>query len=151
MPRREESRQEIRPQIGPAAEADAGEGGWLSQVEYAPQARPRGGANDVRDGRSVPDRVNTPEATRAEGVEGRASTAPRCGADAGQDRGPASTRCSLRKRFASCRPESRGVDSSGGGDLKSLESAFVKIAKRFGENRGIGYGAWRDAVFPPSC
>ena len=40
------------------------------------------------------------------------------------------------------------VDSSGGGDLKSLESAFVKIAKRFGENRGIGYGAWRDAGVP---
>ena len=40
------------------------------------------------------------------------------------------------------------VDSSGSGDLKSLESAFVKIAKRFGENRGIGYGAWRDAGVP---
>jgi hypothetical protein len=40
------------------------------------------------------------------------------------------------------------VDSSGSGDMKSLESAFVKIAKRFGENRGIGYGAWRDAGVP---
>ena len=35
-----------------------------------------------------------------------------------------------------------------GGDIKSLEAAFVKIAKRFGENRGIGYGAWRDAGVP---
>src|SRR5579862_5631007 len=26
-------------------------------------------------------------------------------------------------------------------DVKSLEAAFVKIAKTFGENRGIGYGA----------
>jgi hypothetical protein len=33
-------------------------------------------------------------------------------------------------------------------DIKSLEAAFVKIAKRFGENRGIGYGAWRDAGVP---
>jgi hypothetical protein len=33
-------------------------------------------------------------------------------------------------------------------DLKSLEAAFVKIAKRFGENRGIGYSAWRDAGVP---
>ena len=35
-----------------------------------------------------------------------------------------------------------------GADVKSLESAFVKIAKTFGENRGIGYGAWRDAGVP---
>jgi len=40
------------------------------------------------------------------------------------------------------------VDASSGGDVKSLEAAFVKIAKRFGENRGIGYGAWRDAGVP---
>ena len=33
-------------------------------------------------------------------------------------------------------------------DLKSLEAEFVKIAKRFAENRGIGYGAWRDAGVP---
>lgn len=30
-------------------------------------------------------------------------------------------------------------------DVKGLEAAFVKIAKKFGENRGITYGAWRDA------
>ncbi len=41
------------------------------------------------------------------------------------------------------------IDAAGGGsDLKSLEAAFVKIAKQFGENRGIGYGAWRDAGVP---
>lgn len=40
------------------------------------------------------------------------------------------------------------IDSSSAGDVKSLEAAFVKIAKRFGENRGIGYGAWRDAGVP---
>ena len=40
------------------------------------------------------------------------------------------------------------LDSASGGDVKSLEAAFVKIAKRFGENRGIGYGAWRDAGVP---
>jgi hypothetical protein len=40
------------------------------------------------------------------------------------------------------------LDASSGGDIKSLETAFVKIAKRFGENRGIGYGAWRDAGVP---
>jgi len=33
-------------------------------------------------------------------------------------------------------------------DVKSLEVAFVKVAKRFGANRGIGYGAWRDAGVP---
>jgi ribosomal protein S20 len=37
------------------------------------------------------------------------------------------------------------LNTASGADLKSLEAAFVKIAKRFGENRGIGYGAWRDA------
>jgi hypothetical protein len=40
------------------------------------------------------------------------------------------------------------METAAGGDVKSLESAFVKIAKRFGENRGIGYGAWRDAGVP---
>jgi len=33
-------------------------------------------------------------------------------------------------------------------DIERLEAAFVKIAKRFGDNRGIGYGAWRDAGVP---
>jgi len=48
----------------------------------------------------------------------------------------------LQSRIAS-------LDATGsGGDLKSLETAFVKIAKQFGENRGIGYGAWRDAGVP---
>jgi hypothetical protein len=40
------------------------------------------------------------------------------------------------------------MDAAGGSDIKSLETAFVKIAKQFGENRGIGYGAWRDAGVP---
>lgn len=33
-------------------------------------------------------------------------------------------------------------------DVRSLEASFVKIAKKFGENRGIAYGAWRDAGVP---
>ena len=40
------------------------------------------------------------------------------------------------------------MDAVGGEDIKSLEAAFVKIAKQFGENRGIGYGAWRDTGVP---
>jgi len=32
-----------------------------------------------------------------------------------------------------------------GVNVKELESGFVRIAKTFSENRGIGYGAWRDA------
>jgi hypothetical protein len=40
------------------------------------------------------------------------------------------------------------MNTASGSDIKSLEAAFVKIAKRFGENRGIGYGAWRDAGVP---
>jgi hypothetical protein len=47
----------------------------------------------------------------------------------------------LQNRIAS-------IDAGGGSDLKSLEAAFVKIAKQFGENRGIGYAAWRDAGVP---
>jgi len=35
-----------------------------------------------------------------------------------------------------------------GVDIKSLEASFVKIAKKFGENRGVSYGAWRDAGVP---
>lgn len=33
-------------------------------------------------------------------------------------------------------------------DIRGLEASFVKIAKKFGDNRGIGYGAWRDAGVP---
>ena len=47
----------------------------------------------------------------------------------------------LQQRIAS-------MNAASGADVKSLEAAFVKIAKRFGENRGIGYGAWRDAGVP---
>ncbi len=38
--------------------------------------------------------------------------------------------------------------SASGTDLKESENAFVRIAKDFGERRGIGYGAWRDAGVP---
>jgi len=37
------------------------------------------------------------------------------------------------------------VSTTSGVDTKRLEADFVKIAKKFGENRGIGYGSWRDA------
>jgi len=37
---------------------------------------------------------------------------------------------------------------SNGADLNTLEAGLVKIAKTFGENRGIGYGAWRDSGVP---
>jgi hypothetical protein len=40
------------------------------------------------------------------------------------------------------------MQSAGATDLKALENAFVRIAKAFGEKRGIGYGAWRDAAVP---
>jgi hypothetical protein len=33
-------------------------------------------------------------------------------------------------------------------DVKSLETAFVKVAKTFSENRGVTYAAWRDAGVP---
>ncbi len=47
----------------------------------------------------------------------------------------------LTRRLAAAR-------STGAVDIKSLEVAFVKVAKKFGENRGITYGAWRDAGVP---
>ena len=42
----------------------------------------------------------------------------------------------------------KAMESTSATDIKGLEAAFVKIAKQFGENRGIGYGAWRDAGVP---
>ncbi len=38
--------------------------------------------------------------------------------------------------------------TSTGGDAKSLERDFVKVAKGFSARRGISYGAWRDAGVP---
>jgi hypothetical protein len=40
------------------------------------------------------------------------------------------------------------INAANGTDVKSLEAEFIRIAKKFGENRGIGYGAWRDAGVP---
>jgi len=40
------------------------------------------------------------------------------------------------------------MNATNGADVKTLESAFVKVAKTFGENRGVGYGALRDAGVP---
>jgi hypothetical protein len=40
------------------------------------------------------------------------------------------------------------VTAAGTRDIKSLEASFVRVAKKFGEKRGIGYGAWRDAGVP---
>jgi len=40
------------------------------------------------------------------------------------------------------------TNATSGADVKTLESAFVRIAKQFGENRRIRYGAWRDAGVP---
>ena len=37
------------------------------------------------------------------------------------------------------------LDSSGATDVKRLEADFIRIAKKFGENRGVTYSAWRDA------
>jgi hypothetical protein len=37
---------------------------------------------------------------------------------------------------------------SAAGDIKRLEQAFVQVAKRFAERRGISYAAWRDAGVP---
>ncbi|MFM7225080.1 MAG: hypothetical protein ACKO1Y_06565 [Actinomycetota bacterium] len=39
--------------------------------------------------------------------------------------------------------EAKGTGN--GADLKAVEAAFVKVARKFGEARGITYGAWRDA------
>jgi hypothetical protein len=46
--------------------------------------------------------------------------------------------------------ESKLAEASGttGVDTKRIEADFVKVAKRFGENRGVSYSAWRDAGVP---
>jgi hypothetical protein len=40
------------------------------------------------------------------------------------------------------------TNTTNGVDIKALETAFVKIAKTFGESRGISWGSWRDAGVP---
>ncbi len=39
---------------------------------------------------------------------------------------------------------------SEGGDLEELEKQFVKVAKAYGERKGISYATWRAAGVPPS-
>ena len=40
------------------------------------------------------------------------------------------------------------VSATEGADIESLEAGFVRVAKEFGEQRGLGYAAWRDAGVP---
>ena len=41
------------------------------------------------------------------------------------------------------------LESMGSGvDLSELESAFVKVAKSYGDRKGISYGSWRDVGVP---
>ena len=40
------------------------------------------------------------------------------------------------------------LDRGSAADLKSLEANFIKVAKQFSAQRGISYGAWRDAGVP---
>jgi hypothetical protein len=40
------------------------------------------------------------------------------------------------------------ASAGSGTELKSLEVGFVRVAKKFGENRGISYGSWRDVGVP---
>jgi hypothetical protein len=40
------------------------------------------------------------------------------------------------------------LNASSDADIKTLEAAFVKIARKFSDSRGIAYGAWRDAGVP---
>jgi hypothetical protein len=49
----------------------------------------------------------------------------------------------LEKRIAQ-------LNATGAVDIRALEAAFVRVAKKFSQNRGIGYGAWRDAGVPAS-
>jgi hypothetical protein len=37
------------------------------------------------------------------------------------------------------------ANAGDGVDMKTLEADFVRVATKFGENRGISYGSWRDA------
>ena len=48
----------------------------------------------------------------------------------------------LRARLAQS-PSAGSADQT-----KALEASFVRIAKRFSDNRNISYGAWRDAGVP---
>lgn len=86
-------------------------------------------------------------------------------------RGRKVSKADLTKRLAAAKAASRtavGVDkvlaaqevrdlqkritdlssTNGDIDVKSLEGAFISAGKQFGENRGITYGAWREAGVP---
>ena len=39
--------------------------------------------------------------------------------------------------------------SAGAPDLSALEKDFVKVAKTYGQRKGITYGAWREFGVPP--
>ena len=123
------------------------EGSRAAQAQCVTQASLGRGPNDVGSCRPVSVGREHTEAARPESVEVGVGPAPRRRAvkaksATGVDKVLAAQEVrDLETRIAT-------MDSATGGDIKGLESAFVKIAKRFGENRGIGYGAWRDAGVP---
>ena len=74
-------------------------------------------------------------------------------------RGPKVSTARLEQRLADARAyaaqEVRDMrakiaeqSSAAGVDVAKVEAEFVKVAKSFGERRGITYGAWRDAGVP---
>src|SRR6478735_3508641 len=71
-----------------------------------------------------------------------------------KQRGRKVSKATLTQRLAAAREvrdlknKLASISAANGTDVKSLEAEFVRIAKKFGENRGIGYGAWRDAGVP---
>ncbi len=41
-----------------------------------------------------------------------------------------------------------GAETNSSGDVRALEASFIKVARKFSDNRGISYAAWRDAGVP---
>ena len=70
-------------------------------------------------------------------------------------RGPAWVRLKIGRYCPNCRialARRMGAQwaraATNGAGLAHAEREFVKIAKKISDNRGIGYGAWRDAGVP---
>ena len=83
-------------------------------------------------------RKRTPEsvAKRLEGIEARLDTAD-----------PLTRVHLVQERMDLERQLEAAQD--GGGDLQALEAEFVRVARAYGERKGITYAAWREAGVDP--
>ena len=124
--------------------------GTSTRAERLTQARPRRRPHDVGDGRPLPQSAAHAETTRPQGVESDARPLDSSRRKPGRKPPKGVDKVLAAQEIRELRGRIVAANAAERVDFAGLETAFVRIAKRFSQSRGIRYGAWRDAGVPPA-